>query len=100
MACFYCLELSQQSDGRQLRVESRDGIDEIRLRGMADGRRAVKRRASRHAGVRQPRELVEGSQNLSPRILEIGADADVGERHAEAGVGAAGRFLRRRRRRL
>ena len=62
---------AQQCGGRQCRFEGSDGVDEMRLRGMAHGRRAIKRRARCQGRLRQPGELVEGSQDLLARIVEI-----------------------------
>src|SRR5204863_5469027 len=93
-------QLAKELECLEIGVEPRDRIHKLRLRLVAERCAGVERGAGGQPAARYLAKLVEGALHLGAGIIEVRADADVRRCHALAGVaGAAGPFLRRRRRR-
>src|SRR6185503_10056408 len=101
MLLFDPLKLTQKLERLQGGFERGDRVDELRLVAETYGGGAVEGGGFEKLRARQTAELGEGAFHLRDGILQVRADADVGEAHALSGAAAAaGGFLRRRRRRL
>src|SRR5438552_13225789 len=74
MAVLDRLQLAEQLLGAELGFERRDGVDEVRLPGVPERRRAVERGAAGDARARQSFKFVERAADLRLRLLEVRSD--------------------------
>ena len=82
MATLDRVEPPEQRAGRKRGPQHGDRIDIVRLRrGIALRRRQVVRGKRNQPRSRQPAQRAHGARELPARVLEIAAEADIGERH-------------------